>query len=205
MNSPIEVFSKWAKDGRDERMADGHANSVKTMLEFALKTQSKPFSFIDAGCGNGWVVRMASQHPLCKKAQGVDGSESMINKAKSLDSENAYHCTDLMNWVPTEKVDIIHSMEVFYYLPDPIALINHIASQWLNPGGRLIMGIDYYRENKPSESWDEDCGISIMTRLSEAEWVAGFNSAGLKNVTFWRVGAKDDWAGTLVVTGKLES
>ncbi|MBN4081473.1 hypothetical protein JYT44_03820, partial [Caldithrix abyssi] len=99
--------------------------------------------------------------------------------------------------------DLIHSMEVFYYLPNPITLIKHVTSNWLNPGGRLIMGIDYYTENKPSESWHVDCGISIMTRLSESEWVDGFNQAGIKNVVSWRVGQKDGWTGTLVVTGKI--
>ena len=90
MKLPIDVFTEWAKDGRDERMARGHADSVNSMLDFALE--------------------------------------------------------------------------------DQVGLIKHVTDNWLNPGGRLIMGIDYYTENKVSESWSEDCGISIMTRLSEAEW-----------------------------------
>ena len=65
------------------------------------------------------------------------------------------------------------------------------------------IGIDYYSENEPSTSWNKECGISIMTRLSEAEWLSGFNSSGLIDVLCWRVGAKDDWAGTLVVTGLM--
>jgi hypothetical protein len=78
-----------------------------------------------------------------------------------------------------------------------------VVSHWLKPGGRLIIGIDYYSENEPSTSWNKECGISIMTRLSEAEWLSGFNSSGLIDVLCWRVGAKDDWAGTLVVTGLM--
>ena len=50
MKSSIDVFSDWARDGRDEAMADGHTSSVKAMLDFSLKDQTNPFSFIDAGC-----------------------------------------------------------------------------------------------------------------------------------------------------------
>ena len=203
MKLPIDVFTEWAKDGRDERMARGHADSVNSMLDFALEGQVDSFTFIDAGCGNGWVVRMMGNHQLCKRAKGVDGSEQMIKKAISFDSDNTYHCADLVDWIPNKKVDIVHSMEVFYYVKNPVGLIKHVTDNWLNPGGRLIMGIDYYTENKVSESWSEDCGISIMTRLSEAEWLSGFNSSGLIDVLCWRVGAKDDWAGTLVVTGLM--
>ena len=75
MKLPIDVFTEWAKDGRDERMARGHADSVNSMIDFALEGQVDPFTFIDAGCGNGWVVRTMGNHQLCKRATGVDGSE----------------------------------------------------------------------------------------------------------------------------------
>lgn len=201
MKLPIDVFNEWAKDGRDERMAKGHSDSVNSMLDFALKGQGDPFTFIDAGCGNGWVVRMMGNHQLCKRATGVDGSQQMINKAISFDSKNTYHCADLVDWIPNKKVDLVHSMEVFYYVKDPIGLIHRLATHWLKPGGRLIIGIDYYSENGPSISWNKECGISIMTRLSEEEWLSGFNNSGLIDVICWREGAKDDWAGTLVMTG----
>ena len=54
---PTTVFSEWAAIGRDEPMAKGHEVAVNNMLEYALKNK-KNFSFIDAGCGNGWVVRL---------------------------------------------------------------------------------------------------------------------------------------------------
>ena len=201
MKSPIEVFSNWVADGRDEGMAKGHAKSVDAMLGFALKGVSNSFAFIDAGCGNGWVVQKMGKHDLCQNAIGVDGSESMINKARSTDTNNSYYCSDLMDWIPDHKVDLVHSMEVFYYVKAPFGLIGHIYSNWLNSNGRLIMGVDYYEENKASEGWSTECGISIMTRLSESEWVSGFIKSGFSDVRTWREGSKKDWSGTLVVTG----
>jgi SAM-dependent methyltransferase len=202
MKLPIEVFTRWAEEGRDEAMAKGHAKSVNAMLNFTFKNIDDPFTFIDSGCGNGWVVRMVGDHPLCSKAIGIDGSTSMIEKAISIDNKNTYECEEIINWIPDEKVDLIFSMEVFYYVNNPIKLIDHVVKNWLQPKGRLIIGIDYYKENKPSESWPLDCGISIMTRLSEEEWSNGFIKAGLVNVLTWREGKKDKWGGTLILTGE---
>ena len=101
------------------------------MLSFATK-QQKPFSFIDAGCGNGWVVRTVSQNSMCIKAEVIDGSDKMIEKAKSIDPTHRYNCADLMTWNPNEKVDLVHSIEVFYYLDNPKELIQKISNQWLN-------------------------------------------------------------------------
>ena len=56
MNTPIDVFSEWAQNGKDEGMERHHYQSVMNMINFASSKLSK-YSFIDAGCGNGWVIR----------------------------------------------------------------------------------------------------------------------------------------------------
>ena len=169
MDTPINVFSEWAQNGKDEGMEKHHRDSVMNMLDFACNGLSE-YSLIDAGCGNGWVIRHTSNDDKCSCAIGVDGSSNMITKAKRLDNKNQYYCEDLLNWIPSKKVDIVHSMEVFYYFEDPALLINHITKNWIKKEGRLIMGIDFYYENKASHSWPEDCCITIMKHHSEKEW-----------------------------------
>lgn len=200
MNTPIDVFSEWAQNGKDEGMERHHYQSVMNMINFASSKLSK-YSFIDAGCGNGWVIRKVAEDPKCSKAIGVDGSKNMIDKAKRLDVKNKYYCEDLLKWIPNEKADIIHSMEVFYYFENPGDLIKHINNNWIKIGGRLIMGIDFYMENKASHSWQKECGISIMKLYSEIEWKNFFKNAGLTKVESWRHGESKDWSGTLIVTG----
>ena len=200
MNTPIDVFSEWAQNGKDEGMERHHYQSVMNMINFASSKLSK-YSFIDAGCGNGWVVRKVAEDPKCSKAIGVDGSKNMIDKAKRLDVKNKYYCEDLLMWIPNEKADIIHSMEVFYYFENPGNLIKHINNNWIKIGGRLIMGIDFYMENKTAHSWQKECGISIMKLYSEIEWKKFFKNAGLSKVESWRHGESKDWGGTLIVTG----
>jgi trans-aconitate methyltransferase len=196
---PTTVFSEWAATGRDEPMAKGHEVAVNNMLEYALKNK-KNFSFIDAGCGNGWVVRRVKAYNDCAAATGVDGAQKMIEKALSIDPTGTYHHADLSKWVPNEKVDVVHSMEVVYYLSDPKAFIAMVYKDWLNKDGRLIVGLDFYKENTVSHSWPEDCGVSIMQLLPEATWIRFFKDAGFAEVDAWRVGAKEQWAGTLVIT-----
>ena len=56
MESPIEVFSNWALNGKDEGMEKNHSASVENMIKYSTKGVDK-YKFIDAGCGNGWVIR----------------------------------------------------------------------------------------------------------------------------------------------------
>lgn len=197
---PTTVFSEWADIGRDEQMAKGHEVAVNNMLDYALKNQEN-FSFIDAGCGNGWVVRLVKALKGCLSTTGVDGAQMMIEKALSIDPTGAYQHADLSNWSPNHMVDIVHSMEVVYYLSDPKAFIASVYKNWLKKDGRLIVGLDFYKENTVSHSWPEDCGVSIMQLLPEATWIAFFKKAGFSNVQSWRVDEKKNWPGTLVLTG----
>ena len=198
--TPIELFSEWAKNGRDIAMQSGHKKSVEMMLHFATK-DLKQFSFIDAGCGNGWVVRDVSKSVKCINATGVDGSLEMIMKAKGVDRNNSYFCRDLLDWKPRGKVDLVHSMEVLYYFKNPLKLIKHIHNNWLKKKSRLIVGMDFYSENIVSHSWPEKTGVSIMELLSENTWIEYFKESGFKNVESWRIGKSENWEGTLVVTG----
>ena len=197
---PIDVFSDWAINGKDVGMEKTHKLSVNNMIEFSV-TKLNSFTFLDAGCGNGWVVRKVSKLKNCIKAIGIDGSKTMIEKAKLIDKNNEYYCKNLLNWKPRTKIDLVHSMEVIYYFENPKELINHIYSSWLKKNSRLIIGLDYYYENKTSHSWPNDCGISIMSLFSEKKWKNFFSEVGFKKIKSWKVGKKKDWNGTLIITG----
>ena len=144
--SPIDVFDNWVKIGKDDGLEKNHSSAVAKMVEYSTGTLDQ-FSFIDAGCGNGWLVRNLSNDSRCIKAVGIDGSRRMIKKAKKLDGKNEYVCSDLLNWKPSEKVNLVISMEVFYYFENPEELIHQIYENWITKNSRLIIGIDFYKEN----------------------------------------------------------
>ena len=199
--TPVDVFDNWVKIGKDDGLEKNHASAVAKMVEYSTGSLDQ-FSFIDAGCGNGWLVRNMSNDSRCIKSIGIDGSKRMIKKAKKLDRKNEYVCSDLLNWKPSEKVNLVISMEVFYYFENPEKLTRHIYQNWLTENSRLIIGIDFYKENLISHSWPEETGVSIMKLFSENEWKQFFLNSEFKNVYSWKVDQKKDWEGTLIVTGE---
>ena len=203
MRKVRDVFDEWAESGKDLGMETGHADAVEEMLEFSLKERSEigeQFSFLDLGCGNGWATRNVYREPLCNRAVGVDGANKMIINARSRGLGEHYVHADLATYDPKEKFDLIHSMEFVYYLADPEELINRVVNSWLNEGGRLIFGLDFYFENTESHTWPKKLNIP-MFMLKETEWINLFKATGLKGVTSWRANETMDWAGTLVITG----
>ena len=177
---PIEVFSDWVTSGKDDGMEKNHLESVTKMLDFSLKN-FKNFSFIDAGCGTGWVVRMVSKMNLCVNACGIDGSRKMIEKAKRLDINNQYFCSNLLTWKPKFKKDLVHSMEVLYYFENPSIVLKNFFDNWLTERGRLIIGIDFYKENLSCHDWPDKTNVSIMKLLTITDWIRMFEGCGFKH------------------------
>jgi len=201
MKKATEVFGEWAVKGKDKGMEKSHALPVGAMLDFILPKKNK-FTFLDLGCGNGWVVRKVAKNPLCSRAVGIDGAEKMISNAKSLSKDSTeYILADIDTFQPVEKYDIIHSMEVLYYLDSPKEVIKKISKDWLKDNGRLIIGIDHYYENLASHSWQDKVGTRMLL-LKEEEWLDMFKEAGFKQIESWRANKNSEWEGTLVITGK---
>lgn len=199
--SPIDVFDNWVKIGKDDGLEKNHASAVAKMVEYSTSPLKK-FSFIDAGCGNGWLVRKISSDARCIKAIGIDGSKRMIKKARKLDRKNEYVRSDLLKWKPNDKVNLVISMEVFYYFENPEKLTSHIYQNWLTKNSRLIIGIDFYKENLISHSWPNETEVSVMKLYSESEWKQFFLNSDFKNVHSWRVDQRKGWEGTLIITGE---
>ena len=52
-------------------------------------------------------------------------------------------------------------------------------------------------ENKSAINWPQECGVFMNTK-SINEWNEILVNVGFKNIQYWQVGEKDNWAGTLV-------
>tara|TARA_B100000035_G_C21027272_1_gene566783 strand:- start:2251 stop:2871 length:621 start_codon:yes stop_codon:yes gene_type:complete len=197
-----DVFHDWALRGKDEGMERGHAQSVAEMIDFiSVKSEQRGtnFSAVDVGCGNGWVVRILAGIQLCQQAIGIDGAKAMIEKAKSIDSENQYIFAGLPDYSPIEKFDYVHSMEFLYYLEEPEKMLQVFYDDWLKEGGWAVIGIDHYMENEDSLSWPEHVGVNMATRTIN-QWEGAWKKAGFNNVEHWIAGGKEGV--TLVFVGQ---
>jgi len=202
--SAQDVFHEWSLDGRDSKMAAGHEKAVQEILAEAIPTMTvgkDGFTAIDAGCGNGWVARKIKTLPQCKDAMGVDGAPGMIQRAKEIDPEGKYEVVDLSSWDPEEPVDLVHSMEVLYYLGDDLeTVLERIQTRWLKPGGVLAAGVDFYAENKESLTWPGIYNMH-MRSLGEKEWKKILEDSGFENVKIWRAArSSKSEPGTLAMT-----
>jgi len=201
MKHPTEVFDEWAISGKDKGMETSHSASVSEILDYALarlNTDNNQFTFLDIGCGNGWVANQLAEKENCTLSVGIDGAANMILNANKRQSKAVFFLKDINDIEVEDKFDLIFSMEVLYYLDNPSKIIKKIYDL-LNPNGRFIMGIDHYFENKECHGWQDKVGTR-MHLFPENEWIDFFKNASFNNIFSWRANS-NDWAGTLVITG----
>lgn len=181
MDKVRKTFDEWAKIGRSELMEKEHSKTVLKLLN-SIRFE-KPFSFLDVGCGNGWVVRKISQIQNCKKAVGIDKSQNMITKAKSKkkSSKENYLRTDILSWKFNGKFDYIFSMESLYY-STPMEYALKKIYKILKPGGQFFCGTDFYSDNKATIQWSKMLNISLDLR-SKKQWKKMFEEIGFETKT----------------------
>ena len=181
MDKVVEIFDEWAVNGKAEVMEREHGRNVDRFLD--MIPFERQFTFLDAGCGNGWVVRKIAQLNNCKKAMGIDKSPEMIRNARSRarSSKEIFISTSIEEWQYRGRFDYIFAMESIYYsesVEDAVAK----AYKLLKRGGEFFCGTDLYRENRTTSRWPRSMGVT-MHLLSKDEWISIFNDAGFETRT----------------------
>jgi len=205
MDRVRKTFDEWAQNGKAEIMEQEHGKNVSKFLEKV--SFKKPFSFLDVGCGNGWVVRKISANPKCRKAVGIDKSKKMIiqaKKNKKMSNEKYIH-TDIESWKYTGKFDFIFSMESLYYANSIDVALKKIF-KLLKHGGQFFCGTDFYTDNKATARWSKMMNMQMHLH-SEQEWRQFFVDAGFETKTkhIKDLKSKKKWKrefGTLFIIGK---
>ena len=194
MDGVRKTFDKWAQNGRAELMEIEHGKNVSKFLQTV--SFDKPFTFLDVGCGNGWVVRKIAKEEKCKKSIGIDKSKKMILEAikkTSIGKEKFIH-TDIETWKYKGKFDFIFSMESLYYA-DSIEIALEKIYKMLKPEGQFFCGTDFYTDNKATARWASIMKIQMHLH-SKKEWKKFFQNTGflvktkhikdLKNSKKWK-------------------
>ena len=186
-------------------MEKEHGKNVTSFLDkisFQL-----PFSFLDIGCGNGWVVRKVASIPNCKKAVGIDKSKKMIIQARKFkqNSKEQYIHTDIESWKYSGKFDYVFSMESLYYA-DSIEKALKKIFKILKPGGKFFCGTDFYADNKATSRWSDMMKVQMHLH-SKKEWKKFFANAGFETKTkqVRDLKSRKKWKrefGTLFIIGK---
>jgi len=175
------TFDNWALSGRSDLMEKEHA---KTVLKFLQSISfKKSFSFLDVGCGNGWVIRKIAKNKNCKKAIGIDKSKNMIkiSKSKIVSDKEGFIQTELTSWNYKEKFDYVFSMESMYYTVPMEPAMKKVYGL-LKKNGEFFCGTDFYKENTATKNWSKMMKIHLDLR-SKREWRELFTKVGFKTRT----------------------
>ena len=178
MDKVRKTFDEWAQSGKAELMEVEHGGNV---LKFLQKIPfHKPFTFLDVGCGNGWVIRKIANEKKCKKAIGIDKSKKMIIQArkKAVNKKEEFIHVDIESMNYKGKFDFIFSMESLYYT-DSIDIALKKIFELLKPGGQFFCGTDFYADNKATTKWAKIMKIQMHSH-SKKEWRLFFQNAGFR-------------------------
>ncbi len=204
MDKVRKTFDKWAQNGKAELMEIEHGTNVLRFLKSI--SFNKPFTFLDVGCGNGWVIRRIAAEKNCKKAIGIDKSKKMIiqSKKKAKNKKEEFIHTDIESMRYKGKFDFVFSMESIYYA-DSIEIALEKIYKLLKPRGQFFCGTDFYTDNKATTRWAKIMKIQMHLH-SKKEWRKFFKETGfeVKTEHLKDLKSKKKWKheyGTLFITG----
>lgn len=105
----------------------------KGLLEYI--PDNKEQTILDLGCGTG--ILTAQLNHFGSRVVGVDGSQSMIDKAKEQFPYMEFRVCDALNLPFEQEWDIVFSNAVFHWIDDHNSLLSNIYNA-LKPKGLLI-------------------------------------------------------------------
>jgi arsenite methyltransferase len=177
-----QEFNEWAEAGRGDEMERHHFPIFEPVLPIMdVKPSDR---ILDLGCGSGWATRLVAERFHPKKIVGIDISDEMVRRAA--EQSNGIANIEFKQGaaqkipLPDASVDMIFSIESFYYWPDQMSGLKE-AKRVLSPNGKLFILINLYKDNHYSLRWADELKVPVHA-LSRAEYLelltkAGFESA----------------------------
>ena len=118
-----------------------------TRVLMILEAIHKDGSFLDVGCANGYLIECLQNWVegtgLNVEFYGVDISGELIALAQKRlpDRSDRFFVANAVSWAPNRRFDFVHAHEISYAPRHrERQFLEHLLDEYLNPGGRLIVG-----------------------------------------------------------------
>jgi SAM-dependent methyltransferase len=173
-----ELFDEWAKEGRDQGIAERHWHTAKHIL--ARMPTDPGDAVVDLGTGSGYLLRALRDSDDIGRGYGLDASSEMLRNARGYtDDPRIGFLRGDFDALPfaADSVDHVVTMEAFYYARGPERTLEEVR-RVLRPGGTLYCAVNYFEESEYTHGWEERVGVE-MTLWSSAEYREAFREAGL--------------------------
>lgn len=144
---------RWTRAVRERRIASRTAGTDAAILD-AIVARA-PARLLDAGCGEGWLVRVLRDRlPGCR-CVGVDGSAELVAAARAADPDGDYRVLDYAGLAPADDLGGPFDVVVFNYalFEADLAVPLAAAKRQLASGGAVLIQTLPPAE---SEGWREE-------------------------------------------------
>ena len=182
-----QEFNQWAAAGRGDEMEDHHSDITEQTL--ALMDLKPDDRVLDLGCGTGWASRRIARMVTAGEVVDLDVADEMLRRAErtSAGINNVRYVWGSAENIPAADnyFSKVLSVESFYYYADQGRALAELR-RVLQPGGKLFILINLYKENPYSLRWEKELKIPVQA-LSEAEYLRLLRQHGLKNVEARRI------------------
>lgn len=124
------------------REAPPASRAITSRALLAEIARAPPRRLLDAGCGEGWLVRaVRTRHGSA--GVGVDGVRDLIAAARACDRAGRYHCSSYRALVARgtlrgQRFDVVVCNFALFGSSGDAALLRWLASR-LRPAGRLLL------------------------------------------------------------------
>lgn len=184
----------WNDLGLKYEAAFGQDDGLHNAVQNYLKKLPTSAIILDCGCGTGKPVAKAIADSG-RHVHGIDISSAMVSLSGKAVPSGTFEIVNMLDYAPTVSYDgVVASLSIFQLSRHEFTKMSHKWSQWLKPGGLLLINTfaaDDCTQVKP-ENYDADgeCAnkvawtfmghIELITLFTKAGWKALLEKAGLK-------------------------
>jgi 2-polyprenyl-3-methyl-5-hydroxy-6-metoxy-1,4-benzoquinol methylase len=173
------VQSRWDARWADPAFYEAYALDELahySMLAGYQKALKPGASVLDVGCGDG-ILRTHLHTDGFGKYVGIDFPEAIARAARRTDARTTFAASDMRQFVPAERFDVIVFNESLYYVDAPLDELRRYAS-FLAADGVFLVSM--HRKPKSEKIW-----AHIATEFLMIDRVTIGNAQGIE----WILGA----------------